>query len=484
MKKGRLPILLSVVFVFSLVLSSLTYAQINVLTVDINPWVSPGVSSIGTNFNTMGMALQAVDQGSDFNVTEMTPAAFAVLTAQQLSAYDLITVNNHPGQIAGGLGTNWHGAVNGRIMLNSHDAPRFKMTFVNPPHNAFTMSPAGGNPGPGLEPFGADELVRQAALWAGGVPGRTGLLILNDAARFWTVGGVGWNNPELALPAAWGITDWDQSGGGAAPGGGYTKIVAPNAAAPVYDGTLGVALSDVRFAINSISSFAANIVDTSFHSIFATYNPTIFTPTEVVQNSGVMDPGKYNIAPSTTVSAPDGTAITLVREWIIIDLDIKPGSCPNPLNLKSKGVTPVAIVGSAFDATSVDPATVTLEGVSAVKSEVLDSTQPPTGDPTDCYDCFDADDPAVFNCDTDGDGVDDAYCGDGIPDLVVYFSTPDLAAVIAAGDGECVPLSLEGALYDGTPVKGMDSVIIKRKGGKPAPSANKLTTTWGEIKNR
>jgi hypothetical protein len=475
MKKGRSSILLSVVFVFSLLLSGLTNAQINVLTVDVNPWVSPGVSSIGTNFNTMGMALAAVDQGSDFNVTEVTPAVFQAMTVAQLSAYDLIAVNNHPAQLFGGLGTNWHGAISGRVMLNSHDAPRFKMTFVNPPHNAFTMSPAGGNPGPGVEPFGADELVRQAALWAGGVPGRTGLLIFNDAARFSTVGGVGWSNWELGLPAAWGISDWDQSGGGTAPGGGYTKIVAPNAAAPVYDGALGVALSDVRFAVNTISSFAANIVDTSFHSIFATYNPTIFTPTEVVQNSGVMDPGNYNIAPFTTVSAPDGTAITLVRDTRKVGIDIKPGSCPNPLNVKSKGVTPVAIIGP----TKVDPKTVTLEGVPALESPkptVADVTKPfhDPGAVSPCYDCFDEE-------------VEDP---DGIPDLVVFFDTQELAGVPAiakAGDGNCVGLKLEGWIGPvgiGVPVEGKDAVIVKKK-GKPAPSAaTTLTTTWGEIKNR
>jgi hypothetical protein len=352
-------------------------------------------------------------------------------------------------------------------MLNSHDAPRFKMNFIIPP---FTGSTAGGNPGPGVQPFGADELVRQAALWAGGIPGKTGLLIFNDSARFGTVGGAGWGNAELNLPAAWGITDADQSGGGFAPGGGYTQIVPGNPAIAAYDGTLGVPLSDVRFAANSISSFAANIVDTSFHSIFGSYNAAIFTPVEVVQNSGVLDPGGYQIAEFTTVSAADGDAITLVREWIKVDVDIKPGSCPNPLNVKSKGVTPVAIVGSAFDATSVDPDTVTLEGVPAVKSEVLDSTEPPTGDPMDCYDCFDA---------------PDEYAGDGIDDLVVYFDTQalaDSAAIAGAEDGACVQLHLEGALNDGTPVKGMDSVTVKKK-GKLAPSANKLSTTWGEIKS-
>ena len=46
-----------------------------------------------------------------------------------------------------------------------------------------------------------------------------------------------------------------------------------------------------------------------------------------------------------------------------VDIDIKPGSDPNSINLGSNGNVPVAILSSAdFDATTVDPYTVTLAG--------------------------------------------------------------------------------------------------------------------------
>jgi len=46
-----------------------------------------------------------------------------------------------------------------------------------------------------------------------------------------------------------------------------------------------------------------------------------------------------------------------------VQIDIKPGSYPNSINLGSKGVIPVAILSDAdFDATIVDPATVELAG--------------------------------------------------------------------------------------------------------------------------
>jgi hypothetical protein len=49
--------------------------------------------------------------------------------------------------------------------------------------------------------------------------------------------------------------------------------------------------------------------------------------------------------------------------FLAVGIDIKPGDTQNTINLKSKGVVPVAILGSAtFDPMTVDPATVTLAG--------------------------------------------------------------------------------------------------------------------------
>ncbi|MHC4646199.1 MAG: right-handed parallel beta-helix repeat-containing protein [Planctomycetota bacterium] len=48
---------------------------------------------------------------------------------------------------------------------------------------------------------------------------------------------------------------------------------------------------------------------------------------------------------------------------LVVDIDIKPGSYPNAINLGSHGLVPVAILSSAeFDATTVDPETVELAG--------------------------------------------------------------------------------------------------------------------------
>ncbi|MHC4617311.1 MAG: right-handed parallel beta-helix repeat-containing protein [Planctomycetota bacterium] len=48
---------------------------------------------------------------------------------------------------------------------------------------------------------------------------------------------------------------------------------------------------------------------------------------------------------------------------LVVDIDIKPGSYPNAINLDSHGLIPVAILSSTeFDATTVDPETVELAG--------------------------------------------------------------------------------------------------------------------------
>ena len=291
----------ALVFVWALGPREAEAATINVLTVDCTPLTSPGPGSFGPT-NTMGMALQSVDQGADFNITEDTPAVFRARSAASLAAFDLIAVNNNPtrlgdGCVAGagtGLGTTWQSVVGvnsgGRVVLNSHDAVRFHMTAPTPGGPLFT----------GFEPFGAPDLVRQAALWAGG-GSQTGLLIFAEGFG----SGLGWDNPELNLPGAWGITDLLQSGGTC---GGYTDILPGFAAHPIY-----VGLSDARFAANSISSFSANICDGSFHESFGSHNAAIFTPTEVVINSSVPDVGNFGLG-AVPAAGPDGTPITLIRD--------------------------------------------------------------------------------------------------------------------------------------------------------------------------
>lgn len=167
-------------------------------------------------------------------------------------------------------------------------------------------------------------------------------------------------------------------------------------------------------------------------------------------------------------SFADGT-VAFKAELVVVEIDIKPGSCPNPFNSKSRGSVPVAIVGTAdFDVETVDPATICLvtpwgEVVCALENwEIVDSTEPFDGDPADCFDCFDAEE--NFNYDANDDGVFDTYIGDGYPDLVVKFDTQELAAAIAdVSPGDCVVLMLKGETNDGTPITFGSDSVLKRK---------------------
>jgi hypothetical protein len=149
-----------------------------------------------------------------------------------------------------------------------------------------------------------------------------------------------------------------------------------------------------------------------------------------------------------------------------LPIDIKPGSCPNPLNAKEKGVLPVAILGLMdFDVTQVDPATVRLfrKGVTdAVEVLPLWWSLEDAGIPyepfigkVDAYDCLEyyPDECGVF---------------DGYLDLSLKFKAQEVVAALGdVYDGEVVVLQLTGNLreeFGGTGFVGEDVVrIIKKK---------------------
>jgi hypothetical protein len=101
-----------------------------------------------------------------------------------------------------------------------------------------------------------------------------------------------------------------------------------------------------------------------------------------------------------------------------------------------------------FDVTQIDPATLTLEGVPAVRWSYEDVGTPIGEGAEECA------------CSTDGP--------DGYDDLNLKF---DKAATIAAlgevADGQVVSLSLEGQLMDGTAIEGRDCVVILSGKMKP-----------------
>jgi len=146
---------------------------------------------------------------------------------------------------------------------------------------------------------------------------------------------------------------------------------------------------------------------------------------------------------------------TVENGWEIqestVTLDIKPGSCDNPVNVKRKGVLPVVILGTKdFQVETIDVGSIKLEGVEPIRSAIFDVlTHGETGD-----------------CNELG--------GDGYPDLVLKFKTKDIVAAIeeaiepeAVNDGDEVTLTLKGNyIFDNqpTPFTGEDTILIKDKG--------------------
>jgi hypothetical protein len=139
----------------------------------------------------------------------------------------------------------------------------------------------------------------------------------------------------------------------------------------------------------------------------------------------------------------------MVESEIEVPLDIKPTSCPNPLNVKSNGLLPAAVLGTMdFDVMQIDPETVMLEGVAPIRSNYEDVATPfePYVGKEDCFD----------DCHEEGP--------DGYMDFTLKFRVQDIVEAIGmVEDRECIVLTLTGQLFDGTEIIGEDVVLILKK---------------------
>ncbi len=146
----------------------------------------------------------------------------------------------------------------------------------------------------------------------------------------------------------------------------------------------------------------------------------------------------------------DGDA-TKCKDPHIVAIDINPQSCPNLLNVKSKDVLSVTILGTMdFDVTEIDVASVRLEGVAPFRSAVEDVAFPfePFTGKTEATDCTD-------------------LGPDGLPDLTLKFNKQAIVQALGVvADGDVRVLALTATLTDGTGIQGEDIVVIVKKGKK------------------
>jgi hypothetical protein len=130
-------------------------------------------------------------------------------------------------------------------------------------------------------------------------------------------------------------------------------------------------------------------------------------------------------ADGTTIVGYGGSPAGRQEAWVAnivttVAIDIKPGTSPNSLNLKSKGVVPVAILsGSTFNVTQVNVNTVVFAGALPEKFS---------------YDDVNA---------------------DGLTDLVFHFRTQDLQLGATS-----MTATLTGKTLDGDLISGADYVNL------------------------
>jgi uncharacterized repeat protein (TIGR01451 family) len=135
-----------------------------------------------------------------------------------------------------------------------------------------------------------------------------------------------------------------------------------------------------------------------------------------------------------------------------VSVDIKPASCPNPIEVKKKGVIPVAIAGKVdFDIAQIDPESIKLTrddgvggSVPALRWSVEDAATPFEGEPGDCH----------------------TLAGDDIIDLSLKFSARAVVTTLQLNDvlGQTIPLKVTGKLleeFGGDTIEGKDYVRVQ-----------------------
>ena len=146
---------------------------------------------------------------------------------------------------------------------------------------------------------------------------------------------------------------------------------------------------------------------------------------------------EFVTAGSGGLGSPDpGLQFAAIPSPVQVGIDIRPGSCRNPINRKARGVLPVAILGTTdFDVMEIDPDSVALEGVTPLRLNYEDVAAA-----SECH-----------------------GSSDGFVDLTLKFDSSAIyAGLNSAQPGDERTLELTGRLLNGTQIHGTDVVVIVR----------------------
>jgi hypothetical protein len=152
-------------------------------------------------------------------------------------------------------------------------------------------------------------------------------------------------------------------------------------------------------------------------------------------------------------------SITVLK--IALSLDIKPGSCPNPLNRNSHGLLPVSLLGTAeFDVSTVLLDSLRISRADCIGGDVApwhtrieDAATPFGGELCDCHELT-------------GDGFDDISMKFKIAHVVDALMLDDLPV------GSLVELCVSGTLDDGCEFVACDCVRLNQAQGQTLRSAS------------
>ena len=229
----------------------------------------------------------------------------------------------------------------------------------------------------------------------------------------------------------WPVAGEEVAGLALFPGGEPDSAILISFANPVSEFLLG--WGDPNFSGNFLRAYDANgqlleeiaVPTGDSGGVFATW---------VGFKRSTADIATVLVQPDQTSPSGDDYVIDNIHYNVptTIDIDIKPGIDLNTINLGSKGTVPVAILTTAdFDASTVDPTTVTFADASPIKRKMVDKV----------------------------DMVDVDYDGD--VDMLLSFNTQDLNLDIYSTEA-----TLTGETNVGEQIEGTDSVSIVRKGKK------------------
>ncbi|OPZ44281.1 MAG: von Willebrand factor type A domain protein [Euryarchaeota archaeon ADurb.BinA087] len=125
-----------------------------------------------------------------------------------------------------------------------------------------------------------------------------------------------------------------------------------------------------------------------------------------------------------------------------VEIDVKPGSCPNAFKLRDKGVLPVALIGGVADYTldEINLESVKLNGVPYLRYTMEDAATPFFEPPCACT----------------------MLTSDGFMDVSYKFDSPAIAATLGTpAKGDEITVIMTGVLDDGiTFIEGVDCLLI------------------------